>query len=321
MQWLKVAVQDAGTSGFIPSGYYWRLLEHLSDRTLRIVDRNSPDVDILVCLDRPRHPAISTLSSAASRAIERRLGRPVDLSWPSKARQLQDHAPLRLWFTEENHRPPTQDWDLSFSFDLDPLSGSNVYLPVWWKDALIINHGDPASFERLGHRMSMAALLEHRETNTADRPGFACAFVNNPEPMRIAAIRQLGEVGPVDVFGRLAGRSIKHKGDVALNYRYMVCFENDVYPGYVTEKPFEAWSLGCIPLWRGSDPAGYLNHGALLLSDGETSIDRLCEQVATLDADRAAVDSRSSAPILARMPTLNSARDAFARVWTERVGR
>lgn len=35
------------------------------------------------------------------------------------------------------------------------------------------------------------------------------------------------------------------------NYRFHICFENSSYPGYLTEKLFDAYAAGCIPIYWG----------------------------------------------------------------------
>jgi hypothetical protein len=35
-------------------------------------------------------------------------------------------------------------------------------------------------------------------------------------------------------------------------YRFSICYENAVFPGYITEKPFDCWFAGCIPVYLGA---------------------------------------------------------------------
>lgn len=35
------------------------------------------------------------------------------------------------------------------------------------------------------------------------------------------------------------------------NYKFNICFENSSYPGYLTEKLFDAYNAGCIPIYWG----------------------------------------------------------------------
>jgi hypothetical protein len=35
-------------------------------------------------------------------------------------------------------------------------------------------------------------------------------------------------------------------------YRFALCFENTAFPGYVTEKIFDCFAAGCIPIYLGA---------------------------------------------------------------------
>jgi hypothetical protein len=58
-------------------------------------------------------------------------------------------------------------------------------------------------------------------------------------------------MGKVDVFGSYSGKLVESKIDIARDYRYSICFENDLYPGYVTEKLLEAYLSETVPLYWG----------------------------------------------------------------------
>lgn len=49
------------------------------------------------------------------------------------------------------------------------------------------------------------------------------------------------------------------------SYRFALCFENAVFPGYVTEKIFDAMYAGCIPVYYGAPDIGnYVDEGAFV---------------------------------------------------------
>ena len=209
-----------------------------------------------------------------------------------------------IWFTQENARPPDGPWSGYLTFDLDPLEGRNAYFPSWWW--LVDLLGGPGVDHFLGRALTLPELQSSRHVDYGDRPGFACAFVNNPTPMRLHAIRALQHVGRVDVFDRAVGRPVGSKLDLARRYRFVICFENDIYPGYVTEKPLEAWGTGAVPLWWGLDPARYLNRQALVNAAELPSFTDFAETVAHLDnAD--AWSAMASSPLLTRPPDLTEA--------------
>ena len=56
--------------------------------------------------------------------------------------------------------------------------------------------------------------------------------------------------GPI---GNRYNNFAKSKLEWLKNYKFNICFENSYHPGYVTEKIFQAFSAGCIPIYWG-DP-------------------------------------------------------------------
>ena len=78
-----------------------------------------------------------------------------------------------------------------------------------------------------------------------------------------------------------------------------MAFENDLYPGYVTEKIFDAWLNKTIPIWRGLDSEEYLNREAFVdvTSLSFPSIFSIMQEIAS-SSD--IYDSYVSSPILKR---------------------
>jgi len=83
---------------------------------------------------------------------------------------------------------------------------------------------------------------------------FACAIFGNRQHLRYMATQLLERFGKVDIFGKSVGRPIFSKMAVMPEYKFNLCFENSILPGYVTEKALQAKMAGCIPLYWG-DPA------------------------------------------------------------------
>jgi len=139
-------------------------------------------------------------------------------------------------------------------------------------------------------------LLEQR-VPTDVRQQFAAAVIGNPEPMRMRAIRELSKVGEVGLYGSVFNNPVKDKMEVLKNYTFNICFENDLYPGYVTEKVIESWSAGSIPLWWGLDPQGYINPKAIV-NFAELGFDQGISYVLDLMANPDKVKAMQSEPIL-----------------------
>lgn len=168
-----------------------------------------------------------------------------------------------LWWTFENRRPPSGVFDGTISFDIDSFSDSNFYLPLVYQYLDI--SGKKERYVR--HRRTVQECMEQREINEDlinKKSGFVSIFMNNPHPMRIRVIEELKKIGNVSIYGRFNGRYIKDKIATAKQYKFNLCFENDLYPGYVTEKVLEAWLSESIPLYWGDDAAGVLNENAIV---------------------------------------------------------
>ena len=162
---------------------------------------------------------------------------------------------LNIWYTGENTRPPVNsEWDALLSFETDKHIPRNIYLPFW--------------ATRIGKSVNEAKELQsnftkHREVNFK-KSEFACAIIGTPEPTRMLAIEEISKIGTVDLFGSVFKNRIENKSDTLKKYNFNICFENDLYPGYVTEKIFDAWQEYAIPIWWGIDSAGYINQQALV---------------------------------------------------------
>jgi hypothetical protein len=219
-----------------------------------------------------------------------------------------------VWYTGENRRPPLEGFDLSYSFDYDSYGGTNVYLPLiltgldWFVDGQAANSLEG---KRAGKTITPSIAWKPQKTNVAERMEFACAFIGNPEPTRLRAIQELSKIGQVDVYGAAVNRPVRDKFSVARRYRYMLCFENDLYPGYITEKPLDAWISGCIPLWRGIDSAGLLNTKSHVNEFNHDSLSSFAEEVYELDLDPTRVSKMGAEPLLAEEPSLEAASKAL----------
>lgn len=89
---------------------------------------------------------------------------------------------------------------------------------------------------------------------------------------RLDAICHFSQAADFDLFGRgwsdtrnLSGFEARavarsYRGELQIhakvpalsNYRFAICFENTAFPGYVTEKIFDCFVAGCIPVYLGA---------------------------------------------------------------------
>jgi hypothetical protein len=150
------------------------------------------------------------------------------------------------------------------------------------------------------HKISFEELLLPRISlgKSLDSRDFACAFINNPDPVRLRFLKELSRFGKVDIFGRYANNYVEDKIGVGNKYKFVICFENDLYPGYVTEKPLEAWLSKSVPVYWGNDARGLLNSAALINCSSYDSLADAAESVASLQSQTELMEGIIKQPLL-----------------------
>ena len=220
------------------------------------------------------------------------------LSYQQGVIEPKDKNAFNVWCTYENRRPPSDSYDLTFSFDLDSYGESNFYLPLIFI-YLQLNSGKtvyPFTPELLTHDRS----LDSKEIEA--KLGFVSSFINNPHPMRLRAIAALEKYGEIDVFGRSVDNYVEDKIDEASKYWFNLCFENDLYPGYVTEKVLEAWLSKSVPLYWGDDAAGILNKKAYINLRDFSSIEDFSSFIAEIMLDEKKLLEIIEQPLISKCP-------------------
>lgn len=163
--------------------------------------------------------------------------------------KLNENSRQTIWFTGENIRPPVDSRINKFlSFDQDDYNGKNIYFPLWQfhlREKLSV-YNSP----QLGESFPTSNFMTVRDSRLVPSK-FVCAFIGNLDPYRLRAIQALRVYGDVDIYGKRFGRFIKNKREVAKDYKFVLAFENDFFPGYVTEKLFDAYACDSIPLYWG----------------------------------------------------------------------
>ena len=271
--------------------FVYQLLSRAVDDSLVVVDDRKAHVDI------EAHSVFTSEGFLSPNSLLR-LGAKLGLGSFHNWRLSNDYgigalgpAGRYLWYTGENLRPPT-GWDATLSFDLDSFSGTNFYLPHWAIRTTDLGWRDPNDPMSTGS----STLMSPRDSRPKPER-FACLLASNPHPMRDRLVKELRSVGDVDLFGRAYDRPVQSKADLLSQYRYVICPENDLYPGYVTEKAIEAWVAQTVPIWWGLDPVGYLNPGAMV-NAATTSVDGLAEFLIAVEEKPGAWEEIYCRPIL-----------------------
>ena len=201
--------------------------------------------------------------------------------FPSKI----DQRNFNLWVTFENRRPLIKNFDATLSFDRDNFGGVNFYLPLIY---LYLDLTEKQKYHA-NHNVSPKELTKRRnlDANILDKKNrFLTSFINNPHPIRLNAIEKFKQIDDVKLFGRYYNNYTSEKIAEAKKSWFCLCFENDLYPGYVTEKVLEAYLGYSIPLYWGDDVMGILNPKALINLKDFDNLDSYFDFVKNLYEDK-----------------------------------
>ena len=228
----------------------------------------------------------------------------------------QSAAAKTIQYLGENRRPDFLRHRYALSFDYDTYGGRNFRLPLWWwrlawpgfaerwRQRPAPTGGNTHGFEDL---IPIEALLGPRPA-PQQRPANFCALIAaNPEALRINLFVALQAVGPVIGYGHLFNNPLhRSKFDVLGEFRFCLCPENSIYPGYHTEKLVDAWFGGGVPLYSGDRLLDRdFNPSAVVNYQGFLDMDRFVAHVRHLETDPDAYEAVRSQPLLSRRPSLD----------------
>ena len=287
--------------------FFCALFERATNRVVEIVEDPSAMVDIQLesVYGGVESPKFQT---RARRLVKSHLPGGINFDDPSFSTNQQPtgRAKFHIFFTGENERPPQGRWDAYLSFDVSSYDGRNSYLPLWWitsSDILV-----PTVSPYLGRPITLEQMMKPRETNFEKREKFCVAFIGKAYPFRMQSIAALSKIGRVDVFGTIARNTKKtialEKFSVAQNYKFVYAFENDHFPGYVTEKLPEAWATGAVPLYWGSDITHSMNQAAFMNAADYPTIEDFALDVGEVAKSRDKWESIAQAPLIITRPSI-----------------
>ena len=184
---------------------------------------------------------------------------------------------VRIFYTGECQTPDFNLFDYAMGFDYLELGDRYCRLPLY------LLYGS----DLLDKAVNRDGMID----NPLYRDRF-CSFVySNPDgdPVREYFFRQLNARRRVDSGGKYLNNineRVKDKIGFEREHRFSVAFENYSYPGYVTEKVFESFAAGTVPIYWG-DPEidRTLNPDSYVNVRRYESIDKAVDRVLEIDED------------------------------------
>ena len=311
---LKIRFRDF--PGEASYGHFIELVEIASGQSVKICQDKRKSVDLEITgpyggsSDSYKTPFTKKLRRLGYITITN--GRHLSIRNLSTGIQPSKTAKKNIWYSGENERPPQGNWDGYLAFDTNLPGDRSVYFPLWFLTSTNLFKATTETY--WGSKVPTINELTEGRTFTSHRKKFVVSFIGRSYSMRLHAIEALAKIGKIDVFGEAARNQVKTPSSVANKYRYVMCFENDIYPGYVTEKPLEAYLTGAIPLYFGLDNLGYLNPEALVNLIDFKNITDWVKYIKKIDTNSSLFKKIYENPILLKKPSLSDAVDLLRRV-------
>ena len=164
---------------------------------------------------------------------------------------------VKVFYTGENARPWDYRCHYSISFDHHEFEGRNYRLPLY----VIYDYDNHFRDVHVPNTSNINRLPADLRLLTEKK---FCSFVvkNDACEMRNKWFHKLNEHKGVDSAGPLFNNvgyilprgedSVPAKLKFLNGYKFNLCFENSSYPGYATEKLYEALCAKTIPIYWGS---------------------------------------------------------------------
>jgi hypothetical protein len=211
-------------------------------------------------------------------------------------KKYKNHRSKKVFFTGENRRPPTDECDLSFSFDA--TSGKNVYLPLWvlflnWFNVPFSHDRDISYLHDIGDLTSPVVDID---SLLKQKTNFCSFIVKNPNSsLRVEFCKHMQTRARVDCPGdvlnncsKIGGRGDqRQKIDFLKSYRFNIAFENSFHPGYVTEKIIQPMFARCVPIyWGGTEALKYFNKNSFIWCGDCENMDQAIDHVLKIENDK-----------------------------------
>ena len=153
----------------------------------------------------------------------------------------------RIFYTGENIRPDYNNIDYSFSFDFTE-NEKNIRIPLW---LLQIDWFNQIDYDNPKYTIPYNEINETKFSRK-NKDKFCSIVFNSTSPYRYEIIEELSKYKKVDCFGKPFGNWFygeDKKLETISNYKFNICFENSIHPGYYTEKLIHAKIAGCVPIY------------------------------------------------------------------------
>ena len=221
-----------------------------------------------------------------------------------------------ILFIGENVRPNNYNNIYSFSCDFNNYSGNNCRFPLWYLEIDWYNTGlGTVKLNEIEKKLIKKRNITLKEIQTRQD---CITIFNNKEGTRMEAFKLINKKIKIDGYGRPFNNwfptysNYKSKIDKMSNYKFNLCPENSLYPGYYTEKCFHSKLAGCIPIYF-ADPyvsidfrtSSFINIYDFL------NLNELADYIYSINNNSEELERLINEPLLYEMPSLDKIKEIF----------
>lgn len=227
----------------------------------------------------------------------------------------------KVFFTGENVRPNFENCDYSFTFDYDDYKNRNVRIPLWY---FYIDWFSVGTYTNPEWLIPVNYLYETNPFSSNEKSKFCSTVFSSPYDTRFQIVEHLKNYKIVDCYGKIHEKQIPHANNcggemekmrVISNYKFSICFENSVFPGYFTEKLIHAKVAGNIPIYYSdSSFENDFNSGCCLNLINYVSIDSLIEDIKKIDSNYKLYETILKEPLFKTKQTLDPLKNSIYQI-------
>ena len=159
----------------------------------------------------------------------------------------------KIFYTGENIRPNFNDCDYSFTFDFEDYNNRNVRVPLW---LLYIDIFQKQTYTNPEYIIPIEFITQPQLYNNFfnKQKKHPCCIINKHlGNKRNELVQSLCTKMEVHGYGGAFNNTIpdgeSNKLNLISDFKFHICFENSIQPGYYTEKLLHAKVAGTIPLY------------------------------------------------------------------------